>query len=317
MEKSPISVLIAPLDWGLGHATRCIPIINELVLQGVRVTVAANPAQNTLLKSEFPLIEFIKIPGYNIRYKRGILLRWNLLFRIPSILNQIKRENSWLDEILQRYPIDAVISDNRYGLFHKTCPCVFVTHQLQIQSGIGRSLTAWNNRDSQERISRKSFFIARWIDHKILQWNYSFIEKFSSCWIPDLDGDLSIAGLLSHPDKYPCIPVRFIGPLSRFYKSDKNIQTNELLILLSGPEPQRTDFENILFRQLKNSTINAIVVRGLPGSDLTVPDIREGVQIWNHLSTEVLNELLNNSEIIVARSGYSTVMDLLAVRKNA
>jgi len=317
MEKSPISVLIAPLDWGLGHATRCIPIIKELILQGARVMVAANPAQNTLLKSEFPLIEFINIPGYNIRHKRGILLKWNLLFRIPSILNQIKRENSWLDEILQRYPIDAVISDNRYGLFHKICPCVFVTHQLQIQSGIGHSLADWNNRDSQERINRKSFFIARWIDHKILQWNYSFIEKFSSCWIPDLDGDLSLAGLLSHPDKYPSVPVKYIGPLSRFYKSDRNVQTNELLILLSGPEPQRTDFENILFHQLKNSTINAIVVRGLPGSDLTVPDIREGVQIWNHLSTDVLNELLNNSEIIVARSGYSTVMDLLAVRKNA
>src|ERR1700745_1836561 len=104
MENGPVSVLVAPLDWGLGHATRCIPIINELILQGTRVIVAANPAQNTLLKSEFPQIEYIEIPGYNIRYKNGLFLKWYLLFRIPSILKRIKRENIWLDEILHQIP---------------------------------------------------------------------------------------------------------------------------------------------------------------------------------------------------------------------
>jgi uncharacterized protein (TIGR00661 family) len=298
MENGHISVLVAPLDWGLGHATRCIPIINELILQGARVIVAANPAQNTLLKSEFPQIEFVEIPGYHIRYKSGIFLKWNLLFRIPSILKQIKKENTWLDEILRKYHIDAVISDNRYGLFHKTCPCIFLTHQLQIQSGIGHS-------------------VGRYMNRRILKWNYAFIEKFSSCWIPDWGGELSIAGLLSHPDKLPSIPVKYIGPLSRFSKSEKNIQGNTLLILLSGPEPQRTEFENILFRQLAESTVLAVVVRGLPGSDLTIPFIRDGIQIWNHLPSDVLNTLLNNSEYIVVRSGYSTVMDLLAVKRNA
>jgi UDP:flavonoid glycosyltransferase YjiC (YdhE family) len=324
MENGPISVLVAPLDWGLGHATRCIPIINELIQQGARVIVAANPAQYTLLKSEFPQIEFVETPVYNIRYKGGILLKWNLLFRIPSMLKQIKRENIWLDETLRHHPIDAVISDSRYGLFHKACPCVFVTHQLQIQSGIGTSFAALKNKDLRSRVSRKSFFvgrwslaIGRWIDQRILKWNYAFIEKFSSCWIPDLDGELSIAGLLSHPAKPPSVTVRYIGPLSRFYKLEKNIQKNALFILLSGPEPQRTDFENILFSQLASSTINTVVVRGLPGSDSGIPYIREGVRIWNHLPSDALNTLLNNSEYIVARSGYSTVMDLLAVKKNA
>ncbi|MEJ0083449.1 MAG: hypothetical protein WDM78_21425 [Puia sp.] len=137
MENDPIFVLVAPLDWGLGHATRCIPIINELIQQGARVVVAANPAQNTLLKSEFPRIEYIEAPGYNIRYKTGILLKWGLLFRLPSLLKQIKRENIWLNDIVQQHHIDAVISDNRYGLYHRTITSVFITHQLQIQSGIG------------------------------------------------------------------------------------------------------------------------------------------------------------------------------------
>jgi len=324
MEKDPISVLIAPLDWGLGHATRCIPIINELIRRGVRVIIAANPGQNALLKSEFPQVEFIEIQGYNIRYKRGFLLKWSLLFRLPSILNQIKKEHIWLDDVLRHHPVDAIISDNRYGLFHRTCPSVFITHQLQIQSGIGTSFAALNNEDLRGRVSRKPFFtgrwslaVGRWVDRRILKWNYAFIEKFTACWIPDQEGGLSIAGLLSHPAKLPSIPLKYIGILSRFYMSENRIQKNALLILLSGPEPQRTEFENMLFGQLANSTIDTVVVRGLPGSDFPLPFIREGIQIWNHLPSNVLNELLNSSKYIVARSGYSTIMDLLAVKKNA
>ena len=307
MENGPISVLIAPLDWGLGHATRCIPIINELVQQGARVIVAANPGQNALLKPEFPQVGFIETQDYKIRYKGGILLKWALLFRLPSLLKQIKKENKWLEDILQHHHIDAVISDNRYGIFHRTCPSIFITHQLQIQSGIG----------SLFKGGRWSLAVGRHINRQILKWNYAFIEKFSSCWIPDLEGELSIAGLLSHPTKLPSIPVKYIGTLSRFYISEKNTQKNTLLILLSGPEPQRTEFENILFSQLGSSTMNTVVVRGLPGSDFSIPFVREGIRIWNHLPSNTLNELLNNSEYIVARSGYSTIMDLLAVRKNA
>src|SRR5579863_1078551 len=319
MQKGPISVLVAPLDWGLGHATRCIPIINELIQQQARVIVAATPAQKNLLKSEFPQIEFLEIPGYNIRYKEGILLKWNLLFRIPALIKHIKRENIWLDGVLQHHPIDAVISDNRYGLFHKSCHCLFMTHQLQIRSGIGTPSAVMHGKVNYTTffVRRWSLAVGRWVDRRILKWNYSLIEKFSSCWIPDLDGELSIAGLLSHPAKLPSIPLKYIGPLSRFCNSEKNIQRNELLILISGPEPHRTEFENRLFGQLTNSTIKATVLRGLPGSDTTVPYIREDVKIWNHLPSDALNTLLNNSEYIVARSGYSTVMDLLALKKNA
>lgn len=307
MENGPTTLLIAPLEWGLGHATRCIPIINEFVQQGARVIVSASPAQNALLKSEFPQIEFIETQGFKIRYKNGILLKWGLLFSLPSVLKQIKSENRWLDQILKHHHIDAVIADNRYGLFHRTCPSVFITHQLQIQSGIG----------SPNKGSRWSLAVGRWVDRKLLKWNYARIGKFSSCWVPDLEGKLSIAGLMSHPDELLPIPMKYIGILSRFYKSGKKVQRNTLLILLSGPEPQRTEFENILLSQLGNSTINTVMVRGLPGSDLPVPFVRNGIQIWNHLPSKTLNELLNDSEYIIARSGYSTIMDLLAVKKNA
>jgi UDP-N-acetylglucosamine transferase subunit ALG13 len=306
-QKRPVSVLVAPLDWGIGHATRCIPIIKELILQEARVTIAANTSQKMLLKKEFPLLEFLEIPGYGISYRPGLFLKLGLFFRIPAICRQIKRENKWLDKILQNHQMDAVISDNRYGLFHKNLFCVFITHQLNIQSGYGTS----------DSVGRWSSIVGPWIDRKILKWNYAFIEKFSACWIPDFEGSFSIAGKLSHPPIPPSVPLKYIGILSRFQESEKKIVKNSLLILLSGPEPQRTLFENILLRQLADSAIHSIVVRGLPGSELPIPVIREGIKIYNHLLSDELNNLINESGFIIARSGYSTIMDLVKLKKNA
>lgn len=300
IQNGPVSVLVAPLDWGLGHATRCIPVIRELIQQGAEVIIAAGPSGKAVLKSEFPALEIVDIPGGPIRYKRGFWLKWGIFFRIPALLKQIKKENEWLNELFKNRTIDAVISDNRYGLFHKTCFCVFITHQLQIQSGWG----------GKGRVGRK-------IDRQVLKWNYRFISKFSECWIPDLEGDFSAGGLLSHPTLQPPIPIRYVGILSRFLHSDNLPEKNSLLILISGPEPQRTDFENIIVSQLEHIKMKVIVVRGLPDSIQSLPFKKEGIELFNHLPSNELNELINKSEFIIARSGYSTIMDLLTVHKRA
>jgi UDP:flavonoid glycosyltransferase YjiC (YdhE family) len=306
-QKGPVSVLIAPLDWGLGHATRCIPIIKELINQGARVTIAASGSQKILLNEEFPLLEFIEIPGYEMRYKRGYLLKPGLLWRLPVILKHIKKENKWLERVVENRDITAVISDNRYGLYHKKLYSVFITHQLYIQSGWG----------AYESVGRWRLMVGRWVDEKIMKRNYSFIRKFSACWIPDLAENNSLAGKLSHPKIFPPIPVKYIGILSRLKKEEKRIIENSLLVLLSGPEPQRTDFENILLEQLVDSTMKTVVVRGLPGKGISVPIMNEGIKICNHLPADKLNELLSRSEYIIARSGYSTIMDLARVQRNA
>lgn len=307
IQKGPVSVLLAPLDWGLGHTTRCIPIINELIRQGARVTIAASEGQKALLFEEFPQLDFIEIPGYNLSFKRGVLLKWALLWQIPAILKRVKKENRWLEETVRRLGIHAVISDNRYGLFHKKLYCVFVTHQLNIQSGWG----------SHEKAGRWSSVVGGWIDRKILEWNYKFIGKFSVCWIPDLAGKNSLSGKLSHPIILPPFPVKYIGVLSRFKKEEKKIISNSLLILISGPEPQRTEFENILFGQLIVSAMETVVVRGLPGTELPNPISRDGLKIYNHLPADKLSNLMNASEFIIARSGYSTIMDLVTLKRNA
>ncbi len=308
-QKRPVSVLLAPLDWGLGHATRCIPIINELIAQGARVLVAVSGLQRVLLEQEFPGLEFFNIPGYEIRYKKGFLLKWALIFRIPSILRQIRREHAWLEQCLNEYPIDLVISDNRYGLYHKKPVCVFITHQLFIQSGMG----FLKNTEAQPGMKRKKH---SWVDRKILKWNYRFISKFSECWVPDQDGTFSLAGILSHPPDPAPLPMKYIGILSRFKRKEIPVEKNTLLILLSGPEPQRTQLEQIIYNQLAGITLKTVVVRGLPGMDSPPPAI-DGVSIFNHLPSDKLNEIIQSSEFIIARCGYSTIMDLVKLKRNA
>jgi UDP:flavonoid glycosyltransferase YjiC (YdhE family) len=298
--KKPASILVAPLDWGLGHATRCIPIIRELLRRGVRVIIASSGSQRALLEMEFPGLEYLDIPGYEIRLQSGFLLQWGLILRIPSVLRQIRRENQWLSALMGKMEIQGVISDNRYGLYHENLPSVFITHQLYVQSGLG--------------------FLKRtgeWIDRKIMNWNYRFIKKFSICWVPDYEFDFGVAGKLSHPPQLPPVPVRYIGTLSRFQMLEKGIIKNPLLVLVSGPEPQRTVFEENIFRQLVSYPRSAIVVRGLPGAEISIPFISSEVRIYNHLPAKDLHRLMTDSETIITRGGYSTIMDLVQLKKSA
>jgi len=289
----PVSVLIAPLDWGLGHATRCIPIISELINQGARVSIASSGPQKSLLLSEFPDLDFYELPGYEIRYRQGVFLKWGLLFRIPVILKRIRKENRWLNVFLQKNNIDVVISDNRFGFFHKSPICVFLTHQLSVQSGM-----------------------SSFIDEVLLRWNYHWIRKFSCCWIPDWPGNISLGGRLSHPTKQPPISIEYTGILSRLKSIPGDIKKDTILIILSGPEPQRSQFEQIILTQLDNPDIKYTLVRGLPGTTPSL-DTKPWVKTFNHLPSEELNSLLSLSEIIISRGGYSSIMDLINIQRNA
>jgi UDP:flavonoid glycosyltransferase YjiC (YdhE family) len=292
--KGQLSVLIAPLDWGLGHATRCIPVIKELINQGARVVIASAGPQKALLSAEFPGLELLDLPGYDIRYKQGLFLKWGLVFQAPYILKQIKRENQWLADFIQSHKPDIVISDNRYGLYHPEVYCVFLTHQLAIQTGLGSLVNRF-----------------------IMKWNYRLIRKFSVCWIPDWPEGISLAGKLSHPTTKPPVPARYVGILSRLKPFPPKPEKNTLLVLLSGPEPQRTDFEKCVLSQLEYLSLQCTVVRGLPGIASPGSISTDAVHIVNHLPAEQLNVLMNASDLIITRSGYSSIMDLVQLGRNA
>lgn len=290
-----LRILVAPLDWGLGHATRCIPIIQELLRQNCDVWLAGEGAQEALLKQEFPQLPFLSLEGYRVKYGRSAML-WNIFGQTRKLLQAIKRENTWLDKIVREHNFDAVISDNRYGLYHNKIPCVFITHQLHIKSPLGK----WSERLLQKR-------------------NYKYINRFRECWIPDEEGENNLAGELSHSEKKLTIPLRYIGPLSRFKSGDfccPPSGVGGLLIILSGPEPQRTILENKIINDIAHYSGTASIVRGLPGTAIIIPS-GNTIKFYNHLPTEELNKEMIRAEYIISRSGYSTVMDVTKLQKKS
>ncbi len=295
-EKRPrkLRILVAPLDWGLGHATRCIPIIRELIEQGAEVWLAGEGLQETLLKTEFPKLPFLHLPGYRVKYASTRLgLLKNMFFQSPKIIKAIKLENKWLKQQIEEHRFDAVISDNRYGLHHPTVPCIFITHQLNIKSPLGK-----------------------WSEQVLQKKNYHYINRFTACWIPDTCSEKSLAGDLSHPAKKPGIPIHYIGSLSRFTGTGEVVHKNKLLFILSGPEPQRTLLENNIVAAVIHYNHQAVIVRGLPGTVTLIPSTNR-IIFYNHLSAEELNKEMERAEYVISRSGYSTVMDIVALQKKS
>lgn len=286
-----IKILFAPLDWGLGHATRCIPLIHFLLNQKHIVVVAATGPQKAILQLEFPQITILDLSGYEISYTRHKrMLPLKILIQIPNIVKAIQKEKIWLKKIIQEQQIDLVISDNRFGLYSKKVPCIFLTHQLLIKAPYA------------------------WIEKIIQKINYHFINKFTECWVPDLPGDINLAGALSHPAILPKIPVHYIGPLSRIYKKDSEKIIYNWLVILSGPEPQRTILEKKMLAIAESTNDTWLMVRGRP--DLSeIPDSPKNILIKNHLSTEELSMALQQSEFVISRCGYTTVMEMLSIQK--
>lgn len=286
-------VLIAPLDWGLGHATRSIPIIKSFQELNIDVLIAADGACAALLSKEFPTIRIIPLRGYRIQYaKTAIGLIGKLVQQVPKILGSIKQEHLWLEKIIQEEKIDLVISDNRYGLYTKQVPCVFITHQLMIKTPF------------------------EFLERLIQKINYRFINRFSACWIPDTAAEINIAGLLSHPAKLPKTPVSYMGIVSRMEQKETTGTKFDYCFLLSGPEPQRSILEEQVLKCLPKLDGKIILVRGLPSVISTI-EVPSNTICYNHLPSNELESTLAASDLIICRSGYTSVMELVGLKKNA
>jgi len=294
--KNKPNILVCPLDWGIGHATRCVPIINELLAQHANVIIGASGRSLSFLKTEYPTLQCFDFPGYKFSYPDKGSMVFKMAMQVPTILKGIRDENKTLKKLIKDYSINAIISDNRYGLYSKDIPTVFMTHQVFIQTP-----------------SQLNF-----LNPFLLSKNQGFIHKFDECWIPDFQGDENLSGELSHKKSLP-ENYHFIGPLSRFSYSQETKATEykyKILVMLSGPEPQRSILENLLLAQLSSLKIKSAVVLGK--TELKEQKLFEDhIEVFSHLESEKLEQLIHDSEIIVSRPGYSTVMDLVALNKKA
>lgn len=275
------TVLVAPLDWGLGHTSRCVPIISELKKQNAKVIFAGNSFQIEFIKKHFEGIDYEYLQGYDVSYS-AIWPQWiKVGFQSLRLTKIVEKENKWLEEFIKKNPIDSIISDNRYGFYNKKVKSIFITHQLNIPSPLFKS--------------------------KINSINNDHIKNFDECWIPD-DPDINLSGELSKSDGNH----RYVGLLSRFNASKKSsFKKFDLCFLLSGPEPQREILENLLLQIFSNSGLKIALIRGCMGKIET----SDTVKAFEVLETENLLDVLTSCEHIICRSGYSSLMDLACLNK--
>ncbi len=283
------NILVAPLNWGLGHATRSIVIIRELEQHGFTPIIASDGIALSILQKEFPHLLSIALPSYEIEYaKDGADFKWKLIKNSPKMIQAIFDEKKLVKKLVKEYELAGIISDNRLGVYSKRVPSVFMTHQLNVLSGK-----------------------TTWISSKLHQY---FIGKFNECWIPDMKEKPNLTGKLGHL-KNSHLTLKYLGPLSRLEKKD--VETKyELMVILSGPEPQRTMLEERLIEELETYNGEVIFIKGKVEPEQKKETVKN-VTYYNFMTSTEIETAFNESEMVLCRSGYTTVMDLAKLEKKA
>ena len=283
------TILVAPLNWGLGHATRCVPIIKALKQKGYKLLIGSDGVALSLLQKEFPQEETIELPSYNIEYaKKGKNFKLKMIKDSPQVIKAINKEKKSIKQLVKDHRINGVISDNRLGVFSKKVPSVFITHQLNVITGS----TSWASSKIHQKI----------------------IKKYDQCWVPDVSGKPNLSGKLGHI-KNSSIPIKYIGPLSRLERLE-TITFYDLMVILSGPEPQRSMLEEKLFEEVKHFNGKVLFVRG------KIENKQENFEflnttVFNFMNSDSIELAFNQSAMVLCRSGYTTIMDLAKLGKKA
>lgn len=282
-------IAIAPLDWGLGHATRDSPIIRRLLEMDARPVILADKAPLALLRDAFPELPHAVLPGVDVRYGKGRSQAWAMAKQFPAMLRSIRQEQALFQRLQQELRLDAVISDNRFGVRAAHVPSIVITHQV--------------------------FPFTPLAQGALRRLNRSQIERFDACWIMDEPDAPGLAGELSHGGHLPQ-NARYIGTMSRMdHLYAPSQRKYRVVAVISGPEPQRTLLEERLLTQLHNIPGAHLLVRGQPMQQ--APERKRDVTLLPHLGGEELAGELLRAELIVSRSGYTTLMDLAALGRTA
>jgi len=290
--------LVCPLNWGWGHATRMIPLVHSLSeINEFEVILGISGSSGKMLKSEFPRLKAIQMPAFTITYSSRTSQVHKIFFQLPKIIKTTLAEHFLLKKLIRKEQIACVISDHRYGLFNKDLVSILVIHQLKMKFPPGL------------KVAEKMFN----------RFQRNIFGKFDQIWVPDLPGKDSIAGSLANPPS-GLDQIFKIGILSRFLLPEKNKfkeldESYDIMVVLSGPEPQRSMLEKMLIRQLEPMNKKVLFVRGVPGEKGLLK--KNGITYVTRLSTADMADALTPASLVICRSGYSSVMDLLALGKRA
>mgnify|MGYP003351461939 CR=1 FL=1 len=285
------TVFVAPLDWGLGHATRCVPLIRSLIQAGHLVHFGVTETTKKILDEEFTHLNKYYLSETKIHYHKFLPAWFSILLQTPRLLTNIQREKKITKKIFDQINPDVVISDNRYGCYFPKAKNILITHQLKFkQTGL-------------------SFFSENIVNH--------LVKHFQEIWVPDFDNKtLNLSGELSRNKKFE-LTTKFIGPLSRLEPSTINQEKKySFCFLISGPESLRSIFEKEAVAFVKNSNEKCAIVRG---SSLhhKIIETTLNCDVFDLPDRKKLEHIISVSETIVCRSGYSSIMDIVKMKKAA
>ncbi|MEM9930646.1 MAG: glycosyltransferase family protein [Bacteroidota bacterium] len=282
-------IFYAVLDWGLGHATRSAPLIEALLEQGAQVTIGSNTRALTFLRQRFPQLNTIELPRYDVKYPTGSMAI-NLIWQMPRLLRTLYRERRMIKRLVEEYGFDGIISDNRLGCYHSSIPSVFISHQLHLKAPL------------------------HWQEWAVNLINHRIVRRHSACWIPDVGGEGNLAGSLAHPPVHE--RTTYLGATSLLTPQGEALDF-DVLAMISGPEPQRSRFQKKLLEQLKDLPYRAVMVLGKPEADPTPQKLTDRLMVIPFAQGAELSRLIDQAEVVVCRSGYSSMMDLAQWGKKA
>lgn len=281
-------ILVAPLDWGLGHAARCVPIITALLEHGAVPVLGADRGPLALLRKEFPQLEQVRIPGVDVRYSAGRSQLMSMARQFPAMVRSVQAERALFDRLRPALRLDAVISDQRFGIRSPELPSVLITHQV--------------------------FPFTPFAQRALRKLNLRHVARFDQCWVMDEAVAPGLAGELSHGAALPS-NARYIGTVSRMSPKGAVPSKRDVVAVISGPEPQRTLLQERLIEQLRELPGDHLLVLGQPDRHR---DERIGsVHVVSHLNGQELTGAMRGAKLIVSRSGYTTLMDLAALGRSA
>lgn len=284
--KTTSHILYGVLNWGLGHATRSVPVIRALIDHGFTPVIASDGAALDYLRGVFKDLPFEKLPGYEVHYSKRAFV-FNIVTQLPRIGKAVRSERSIAKELVAKYDAKGIVSDNRLGFYNHQVPSAFITHQLKIILPFPASL-------------------ANAIHH-------NYINKFNACWVPDFEDEkYSLAGTLTHTN-LPKIPTHYIGPLSQLRSISGQPDAYDAVAILSGPEPQRSILEEVLLKQMEKSKGRYFLVRGTSN----VQPLHTAIPHTDLLTGPAIAELISKATLVISRSGYSSLMDYYFIGNKA
>ena len=298
-----MKILVAPLNWGLGHATRCIPIIRHYLEQGDEVVLGGDGDSLRLLQRTFPALRCIDFPSLELRYTTNAQQRGFYLRAIWALMRFTVADHYYLRQALAIEHFDLIISDNRFGCFSRDVRSLYITHQLY-------------------PVLPKRLRLLQPLARAVHACIY---KRYAEVWVPDYaDPSHNLSGELSHGGRFDR-RAKYIGPLSRFAPTDTMLHNTTPfyatlphptpythLALLSGLEPQRSIFEKEILQRYEHSSESLLLVRGKISEPKTT--IHKGnITIVPSISDTDLIHAAKHAHKIIARSGYSTIMDLEAL----